>query len=140
MKKFLLSTLVLLFGLLTIPSVSLASEDIQKASGWQTILNQSLYATSYWKNTSTATSGGGNLQLCVSGINPYNEVHVNLYSDDAGSDDRLVLPRYHFYNSGNTSEFCTTIYAEPYVDGAYAEFYVSAMADSGDNLQIVLRD
>ncbi|WP_173918991.1 hypothetical protein [Halobacillus sp. Marseille-Q1614] len=147
MKKIKLLGL-LLISIMVFPSSGLATPTTLGAGEWDTILDTSITATSSGARTPIVYSGGGDLRVCVSGIQPYNDVRLLLYSDNGSGDsvDDFVPPRMTYYNNSTVSPlFCfNKVDARPHVDGSNnkAEFYlkVYSLVNSSDTVRVVIQD
>ncbi|MFD2618453.1 hypothetical protein [Terrilactibacillus laevilacticus] len=133
--------------LLSIPSVSFASEQppLNGAGEWDIIYQGTINANG--GRTPIAYSGGGDVRVCINGVNAYNYVSLRLYSDNGSGDsvDDPVLPEMNYWNSNSTqtTRFCfSKIDADFYKDGSnhLAEFYVKSTASFNDNVVITIED
>lgn len=139
--KALLVALVLVF-LVPISAFAetepLSDVDINGAGVWDTLLNQNITVTPSGNNTSTVTSGGGDVRICVRGINAGNQVKFQFYIPGYGP----ILPV--IYLESDPSELCPPkIDVRPYVNSnGKVSLYVKAtsLIQSSDNIDIKIQD
>lgn len=140
MKKIFLFvfTLALIF-----PSTSFAIEPNQEVTpyteGWQVLLDGSLYASTTGNKAPSVTSGGGDIRVCTSGIDPYNSVNINM-SKTSGTP----ITNFFFVNGGSTesSYVCLKKFdIRPYVDSnGKVNLNFTASGINPDVIRIVVED
>lgn len=142
--KVLLVALVLVF-LVPISAFAetetepLSDVDTYGAGVWDTLLNQNITVTPSGNNTSTVTSGGGDVRICVKGINAGNQMKFQFYIPGYGPINPVM------YLESDPSELCPLkIDVRPYVvnsDGKVS-LYVKAtsLIQSSDNVDIKIQD
>lgn len=124
---------------------SIAPIPSHATAGWQTlhIGTYTIPGSTGEKKTPIVYSGGGNFQVCVYDLQPYNGYILTVYEDDGTSMDTIVDSRYTHNNSASSTN-CTTLYdIGNYVDGDNnkAEFYVKiGPADFTDTVVVELND
>ena len=131
-------------GLVFFPTITSAD-----SAGWQTILSGNYTATSSGSKTTIAYSGGGDIRLCVSGIDANNNVTFYFYSDNGSAGSELIPPiggyGYAANSSGPSPYFCfPSIDVRPYVDGSNnkAEIYIKMYSrnQASDTVYLELQD
>lgn len=113
--------------------------DTYGAGVWDTILNQNMtVATSPGTSTSTVTSGGGDVRICVKGINAGNQMKFQFYIPGYGPINPVI------YLESDPSELCPPkIDVRPYVNSnGKVSLYVKAtsLIHSSDNIDIKIQD
>lgn len=162
MKKFLL---VLTFVLMT-PSVIFASEldeevlygigepgeevlygagDLEEevlygAGEWDVLLDDHFFALTTGIKTPTVTSGGGDLQVCIGGVEPGNLVNFSLVK----STGQIITYLFADNTSGTTeSEYkcLPKIDVRPYVNSnGKFDLYLTAKGTYSDAIRITIKD
>ncbi|WP_394189515.1 hypothetical protein [Paenisporosarcina quisquiliarum] len=134
--------LFILILALTVPSSTFANESVMYGPGeWDVIYNTSVTATIYGTSTSTFTSGGGDVRLCIESVDPGNTVNSHFVTP-SGS----VLPVMSYTNTGSTqgSYFCFgKIDVRPYTDSTgKVNLYLRTTSknQSSDAVRLVVED
>lgn len=133
--KMLFFTLILV---LTVPTSIFASElETYGAGEWDTIFDKNVTATSSGTNTSTFTSGGGDIRVCISGVEHGNNVEFQFYTSSGP-----ILPHmFSSNNSGSPSAYACLpkIDMTPY---GQVNLYlkVTSKNRSSDTVRIVVQD
>lgn len=141
MKKLLL---VLTFALM-MPSVIFASELNEQvpygAGTWDTLLDGSFYVSTTGTKTPTVTSGGGDLRVCIGGVDPSNLINFSVIKASTG---QIIT---HLF-ADNTTGSTETEYAclpkfdvRPYVgSNGKLDLYVTAKGKYNDVIRIAIED
>lgn len=136
MKKKLKTIIFALTAMLLIPTSTFASGPELGPGEWDTILISDYTVYDYPSVTKTRTvlSGGGNVRVCLSGVNSGNKIIAELRSDD--SIDRTVT--YITF----TGDYCSgSINVDNYKDGDYAELYLQMQGQlSSDKVTVRIDD
>lgn len=142
MKKILL--LILVFGLMT-PSVIFASEINEQvvpygAGEWDTLLDGRYYVPTTGTETSTVTSGGGDLRVCIGGVDSGNTMNFSVVKASTGQ----IITYLFDTNSGSTEsayECLPKFDVRPYVDSnGKLDLYVTAKGKYDDAIRITIED
>lgn len=141
MKKIFLFvfTLALIF-----PSTTFAIEPNEEivpygAGEWDVLLDGSIYASTTGTKAPSVTSGGGDIRVCTSGIDPRNSINVNM-SKTSGTP----ITNFFFVNNNSTESalICLPKFdIRPYVDSTgkvNLNFTVSGVKP--DVIRIVVED
>lgn len=138
--KTLFLTLVLIF---TIPLTTLANDFEPYGAGeWDLIYDKNITATSSGTNTTTLTSGGGDIRVCISGVEPGNSIDLRFYT----SAGKLINPVMFASNTGSSpsSYACLKkVDVRPYVNSnGKVQLYLKATSKnrSSDTVRIVIED
>ncbi len=154
MKQFKMKTIMALLSvLLLLPSVAFADSSqpapLPGAGDWDTILDSWYTVPAYGEErTPIVYSGGGDIRICVQGINGNNSVRFEIWSDDGAGDsvDDFLLPP---ATVNNNQDYASDLFcfpkqdARPHVDGSngVAEFYVKMTSDvENDSVRVILQD
>ncbi|CEG26218.1 hypothetical protein [Bacillus sp. B-jedd] len=147
MKKTINIFLSFVLALFLTPNVTQA-EISPMTAGWQTILSGYYTATEIGVRSHIVESGGGDIRLCINGVNANNLVTVIIMSDNGDGDavDSFVIS----HNIGGGTTGITTKYcfpaddARPFVDGTNnkAEFYLKlySKGQPTDTVYVELQD
>lgn len=126
----------------SIPISTLANEIVPYGPGeWDVIYSKTITATSSGTNTSTVTSGGGDIRACISGVEYGNSVNLQFYTS-TGS----ILPLMSIFNnngSPSTYHCFEKIDVRPYVNSSgKVNLYLKVVSKnrSSDNVYIVIED
>lgn len=126
-------------AVLMIPTSTFAADGTVGPLGageWDTILisDYTVYDYPGVTKTRTVLSGGGNVRVCLSGVNSGNRITAELRSDD--SLDRTVT---YLTFTGN---YCSgSISVNNYKDGDYAELYLQMQGQlSADTVTVRIDD
>lgn len=137
--KMLFFTLILA---LTVPTSTFASESVIYGPGeWDVIYNNYITATSSGTNTSAFTSGGGDIRVCIEGVNPGNIVTSQFFTSSGG-----ILPSMSQVNNGSTQSAYVCfpkIDVRPYVDSnGKVNLYIKTTSknQSSDSVRLVVED
>lgn len=132
-----------------VPTMVIASENIdeppQNGPGeWDVLLNSEygIYA-SRWVATRQVNSGGGDLRVCMSGVNAGNTVTVDVYEADVSNDDTVKTGlKFTGPSSGTSSKACSAkLDVEKYVDSGYAEIYLKMKGTAtSDTVRVYIED
>lgn len=151
MKKLLL---VLTFALMT-PSVIFASElneenpyeagefneEVPYGAGeWDNLLDGSLYVSTTGTKTPTVTSGGGDLQVCIGGVDPGNLINFSVVKTTGQVITHLFADN---TNSATESEYkCLPKFdVSSYVDSnGKLNLNVTAKGTYNDVIRITIKD
>lgn len=112
-----------------VPTLVFASEEptTYGAGEWDVLLESEygIYA-SRWVSTRQVNSGGGDLRVCMSGVNEGNTVTVDVYEADVANDDTVKTGiTFKGPSSGTSSKACSSnIDVDKFVDSGYAEIYL----------------
>lgn len=138
--KIFIFILMLVF---VIPTSTLASEFTPYGAGeWDLIYDSQILVTSSGTNTSTVTSGGGDIRVCISGVEHGNLITAQFYI----STGNAILPgMFVTNNSGSPSayECLSKIDVRPYVDSTgKVKLYLKVVSknQSSDIVRIVIED
>lgn len=107
------------------------------AGAWDTILTSdyTVYSSPSVTRTRTVLSGGGNIRVCLSGVNTGNRISVQVTSDD--TIDRTIT-WLNFYSGSSCSG---SINVNAYKDGSYAEIYLLMQGQlASDNVTVRIDD
>lgn len=112
------------------------------AGEWDTILISDYgLSSSAPTTTRTVLSGGGDLQVCMSGVNSGNVVIAEIRSDDGSTSRQVAVARFAWYESGSSPRLCTgKIDVRPYKDGDYAEIYLVMTSLALDTVTVEIND
>jgi hypothetical protein len=99
---------------------------IYGAGDWDTILSADYEVSkSVTIKTRTVLSGGGDLRVCMSGVNKGNIIDWTLWDEDIISDDKISSGSFSWYESGTSPKQCTNkIDVRAYKDGDNVEIYL----------------
>ncbi|WP_186576316.1 hypothetical protein [Aquibacillus kalidii] len=135
---------IFLILVLLSPNFLSASELIQFGAGdWDTVYSDSLTATTETKHTGIFYSGGGNIRICVSGVNSGSVLSLTLYETDAGyptNNDTQI--GYINQITNRSSKICLPA-DNVYTDGSNgkAEVYLSYSTDRlSDDFHVQIQD
>lgn len=124
-----------------VPTMVFASEDPpQLGPGeWDVLLNSEYGVySSRWVSTRQVNSGGGDLRVCMSGVNSGNTVTVDIYEADVSNDD-TVKTGLKFTDS--TKACSSNIDVEKFVDSGYAEIYLKMKGvKESDTVRVYIED
>lgn len=139
MKKILLFVLMLV---LIAPSSSFANESevVPYGAGeWDLLLDGLVYASTTGTKISGITSGGGDLRVCASGVDPHNIVNVGVFKTSGTSIIGLS-----FVNSGSTelAYSCLPKFnVSSYVDSnGKLDIYLIVKGNNPDTIRLVVED
>ncbi len=131
-----------------IPTIVFASENNEieplGAGEWDGLLNSEygIYA-SRWVTTRPVNSGGGDIRVCMSGVNAGNTITVNIYEQDISSDDTVRTDiEFKGPKTGTSEKTCSSnIDVEKYVDGDFAEIYLKMKGKlESDTVRVYIDD
>lgn len=141
MRKVLL--FVLVFVLMT-PSVIFASETEQVvpygAGEWDTLLDGSFYVSTTGTKTPTVTSGGGDIRVCLGGVDPGNIINFSVVKASTGN---TIVNLFDVNNGSTESEYkcLNKLDVRPYVDSnGKLDLYITAKGKYNDVIRIVIED
>jgi hypothetical protein len=124
-----------------VPTMVFASEEppMDGPGEWDGLLNSEYGVySSRWVSTRQVNSGGGDLRVCVSGVNSGNTVTVNVYEADVAAND-TVKTGLTFTSATKTCS--ANIDVEKYVDGGYAEIFLQLKGkDESDTVRVYIDD
>lgn len=136
-----------IFVALLIPTSAFANtgSPVYGPGEWDTILISDYTVKTYPSETTTRTvlSGGGNLRVCMSGVNSGNEIIAELKSEDGLFDATVDYIHFSWFNSGSSPKLCSgSIDVSSYKDGDYAEFYLNmqGLYVSSDTVTVYIED
>ncbi|MYL36170.1 hypothetical protein GLW05_21680 [Pontibacillus yanchengensis] len=122
--------------MLLIPTSTFASGPQLGPGEWDTILisDYTVYDYPAVTKTRTVLSGGGNVRVCLSGVNSGNKIIAELRSDD-------ILDRTVTYITFTGNYCSSSINVDNYKDGSYAELYLNMQGQySSDKVTVRIDD
>ncbi|MDW0110947.1 hypothetical protein [Sporosarcina aquimarina] len=138
--KITFLTLLLAF---TIHTSTLANElETYGAGEWDVIYDRNITVTSSGTNTSTITSGGGDIRVCISGIEARNNFNFQFFT----STGKAVLPTMFLANTSNKPsvyDCLPKIDIRPYVNSnGKVNLYLRLKSQniSSDSVRVVIED
>ncbi|MEZ7172625.1 hypothetical protein [Sporosarcina sp. OR05] len=110
------------------------------AGEWDTLLDGSLYVSTTGTSTPTVTSGGGDLRVCIGGVDAGNTINFSVVK----ASTKQIIVHLFDVNTGSTeSEYkCLPKFdVRPYVDSnGKFDLYVTAKGRYSDVIRIVIED
>ncbi len=111
------------------------------AGAWDTIYDKNIAVSSGSTNTTTVTSGGGDIRICSSGINAGNHISAQVYT----SGGSRIYPFNFFNNTGGVSPYACSgkIDVRSYVGSDNkVKLYVklTSLSHSSDTIRFVIQD
>jgi len=141
MKKIFLFVFVLA---LIFPSATFAIEPNQEVTpyteGWQVLLDGSLYVSTTGTKTPTVTSGGGDLQVCIGGVDAGNTINFSVVKASTG---QIITHLFDVNTSSTASGYkCLPKFdVRPYVNSnGKLDLYVTAKGRYNDVIRIAIED
>lgn len=141
LKKIFL--FVTIFVLVLPFSALAAEEEVLGAGEWDTIFDQKVTVTSSGVYTGVVTSGGGDIRLCVNGIDVGNRISYQFFETSKGVFGVPMVDDNTNGSSTATEEFCFPKQdVRPYVGaGGNAFIYVRAIGlKASDTVNIKIQD
>ena len=127
-----------------VPTMVFASENTEPPpvlgpGEWDGLLDSEYGVySSRWVSTREVNSGGGDLRVCVSGVNSGNTITVNVYEADVASDD-TVKTGLTFTSANKTCS--PNLDVEGYVDSGYAEIFLKLKGKAtSDTVRVYIDD
>lgn len=134
--------LFVLILVLIIPSSTFAKQSVMYGPGeWDVIYNNYVTATSSGTNTSTFTSGGGDIRLCIESVNPGNVITSQFFTSSGG-----IFPTMSAVNSGSTTSTYSCfgkIDVRPFTDSnGKVNLYLKVISENqtSDAIRLVVED
>jgi hypothetical protein len=141
LKDLRMFLFVLILALI-VPSSTFANESVMYGPGeWDVIYNNFVTATSSGANTSTFTSGGGDIRVCIESVNPGNIVTSQFFTSSGA-----ILPGMSYVNNNSTQSPYTCfskIDVRPYTDSnGKVNLYLKTTSknQSSDTIRLVVED
>ena len=134
-----------------IPTMVFANEknDLVSPLGvgkWDVLLNSEygVYA-SRWVATRPVNSGGGDLRICMSGVNTGNTITVDVFEEDLNFNDTVktgITFKGPSTGTGTSSKTCSAnMDVEKYVDGDFAEIFLKMKGKlESDTVRVYIED
>lgn len=136
-------------AILIIPTTVFANKDNKAATSQEVdgsvVLLNSEYGVylSRWVTTRPVNSDGGNIKICMSGVNSGNTITVNLYEKDV-TFNKTVKKDITFNNleTGSSTKICSEeIEVEKEVDGDFAELFLKVKGKlESDTVRLYIED